>query len=62
MNEKASNREILTVELAQPEQMLYLLMDASTFETFKSKLATGGIAGTDIETWLAANGSSAPVL
>lgn len=61
VNEKASNREILTVELAQPEQMLYLLMDASTFETFKSKLATGGIAGTDIETWLAANGSSAPV-
>lgn len=36
-------------------------MDASTFETFKSKLATGGIAGTDIETWLAANGLSAPV-
>ena len=52
---------ILIILIDVYKRQLYLLMDASTFETFKSKLATGGIAGTDIETWLAANGSSAPV-
>lgn len=61
VNEKASNREILTVELEQKGQMLYLLMDADTFETFKGKLSTGGIAGTDIDAWIADNGSAAPI-
>lgn len=61
VNEKASNREILTVELSQPEQMLYLLMDSTTFETFKGKLSTGGISGADIDAWLEKNGSTEPI-
>jgi fumarate reductase flavoprotein subunit len=60
VNERASNREILEVELAQPEQMLYLLMDQEAFDLFKPAVAEAGISGNDIEKWLENNGSTTP--
>lgn len=60
VNEKSSNRSILEVELAQEQQMLYLLMDQSTFDVFKVSLGEAGISESDIETWLANNGSTTP--
>ena len=36
-------------------------MDASTFDLFKSKLATGGISEGDINGWLDNNGKTTPV-
>ena len=61
VNEKASNREILTVELEQEGQMLYVLMDAPTFETYKEKLATTGVTAEAVDEYLAANGTSTPI-
>ena len=61
VNEKASNRTILEEELQQPGGMLYLLLDAETFEVWKTKLAPAGISDGDIEKYLAANGTTTPV-
>lgn len=61
VNEKASNREILTVELEQEDQMLYVLMDAPTFATYKEKLATTGVTAEAVDEYLAANGTSTPI-
>ena len=61
VNEKASNRTILETELKQTDGLLYLLMDASTFDIFKGKLATGGISEGDINNWLDNNGKTTPV-
>lgn len=60
VNERASNREILEVELAQPEQMLYLLIDQEAFDLFKPAVAEAGISESDIDKWLANNGSTTP--
>lgn len=61
VNEKASNREILTVELEQEGQMLYVLMDAPTFATYKEKLATTGVTAEAVDEYLVANGTSTPI-
>ena len=61
VNEKASNRTILEEELQQPGGMLYLLLDAETFEVWKTKLAPAGISEGDIEKYLAVNGTTTPV-
>ena len=61
VNEKASNRTILEVELEQTNGMLYLLMDSETFEVWRTKLAAAGISDENIDTWLEANGTSTPV-
>lgn len=61
VNEKASNRTILQTELNQTDSMLYLLMDASTFDIFKDKLIVGGISEGDIQGWLDSNGQTTPV-
>ncbi|WNS45582.1 FAD-dependent oxidoreductase [Paenibacillus sp. MMS20-IR301] len=60
VNEKSSNRSILEVELAQPEQMLYLLMDQATFDIFQPGVSEAGISQADIDSWLKNNGSIAP--
>lgn len=60
VNEKSSNRSILEVELAQEDQMLYLLMDQATFDVFKSSVGEAGISESDIEGWLQNNGSTTP--
>lgn len=60
VNEKSSNRNILEVELAQENQMLYLLMDQETFDVFKPSVGEAGISETDIEGWLKNNGSTTP--
>ncbi len=60
VNEKASNRDILEVELDQKDQMLYLLMDQQTFDIFKSKLSAAGITESSMDEWLENNGSTTP--
>jgi fumarate reductase flavoprotein subunit len=60
VNEKSSNRSILEVELAQENQMMYLMMDQSTFDIFKSKLSEAGISESNINEWLGNNGSKKP--
>lgn len=60
VNEKSSNRNVLEVELAQKNKMLYLLMDQSTFDIFKSKLGEAGITESNINEWLKNNGSKTP--
>lgn len=60
VNEKSSNRSILEVEMAQDNQMLYLLMDQATFDVFKPSVVEAGISESDIEGWLKNNGSTTP--
>lgn len=60
VNEKSSNRSILTVELAQEDQMLYVLMDQSTFDIFRSKLGEASITEDNVNEWLENNGSKTP--
>ncbi|MGN0775651.1 MAG: FAD-dependent oxidoreductase [Candidatus Ventricola sp.] len=61
VNEKASNRTILEAELEQTGSMLFLLMDAQTFDVWKTKLAAAGLTEETIDGYVANNGASAPV-
>ena len=61
VNEHASNHEILEVELAQTDSMLYLLMDAENWEAWSEKLPDTGFNMQAVEGYLEANGSSTPV-
>lgn len=61
VNEKASNRQILEVELVQENSMLYVVMDAPTFATYKEKLETTGVSADQVDEYLAANGSTTPI-
>ena len=61
VSETASNRTILEAELQQTNQMLYLLMDSETFDTWRTKLGGAGISEEDIDGYLEANGSTTPV-
>lgn len=61
VNEKASNRTILETELQQTGGELFLLLDSETFAVWKSKLSEAGISESDIEKYLAANGTTTPV-
>jgi urocanate reductase len=61
VNERASNKEILEVLLAQSPQMLYLLLDAAHFEIFSSAVAEGGITREDLERWIAQKGTATPL-
>lgn len=55
VNEKASNRTILEAELQQTGQMLYLVMDAETFDTWKEAV------GYSVDEYLEANGTTTPI-
>ena len=61
VNEKASNRTILEVELQQTNGMLYLLLDKETFDVWKTKLAGAGLSEGDIDKYVENNGASTPV-
>lgn len=61
VNEKASNRTILETELEQTDGELFLLMDEETFSVWKTKLGGAGISEEDIDGYLEANGTAAPV-
>lgn len=61
VDEKASNRTILEAELEQTGSMLYLLMDAQTFDVWKTKLAAAGLTEETIDGYVQNNGASTPV-
>ena len=61
VNEKASNHDILHVELEQTDSMLYLLMDQENFDVWREKLTDTGFNQQAVDGWLEANGSSNPI-
>jgi len=61
VNEHASNHDILSVELAQDNSQLYLVMDQANFDVWKSKLANTGIGDKALQQYLDANGTSTPL-
>ncbi len=61
VNEKASNHDILEVELQQTNQELFLLMDAANWEAWYAKLPGTGFNMKHVQEYLDANGSSTPV-
>lgn len=61
VNEKASNHDILEVELQQEGKELFLLMDAANWEPWFEKLPNTGFNMKHVEEYLEANGSSTPV-
>lgn len=62
VNERASNREILEVELDQKDKMLYVLMDQAAFDLFRPAVAEAGISEADLDAWVKENGASDPKL
>lgn len=60
VNEKASNHDILHVELEQTDSMLYLLMDEENFTVWREKLTDTGFSQKAVDGYLEANGSSSP--
>lgn len=61
VNEKASNHDILEVELQQTNQELFLLMDAENWAAWYEKLPNTGFNMKHVEEYLEANGSSEPI-
>ena len=61
VNEKASNHDILEVELQQENATLYLLMDAENYAAWSAKLPGTGFNMDDVQKWLDANGTTTPV-
>lgn len=61
VNEKASNKEILDAQFAEEDKTLYMLMDSDSFEAFLTKIEQNSISQKQIDTWLANNGSIAPI-
>lgn len=62
VNERASNKTVLTAQLSQPERQLYLVMDAATYDAFFNNLYKNGITQTDLDHWIANEGKVTPVL
>ena len=60
VNEKASNHDILEVELQQTNSMLYLLMDAENWAAWYEKLPGTGFNMDSVAQWLDENGSGTP--
>lgn len=61
VNEKASNNHLTEVLMQQPDQIMYLFMDAASFEGFRSRAAENSISDAEIDQWLKNNGSCAPL-
>ncbi len=61
VNEKASNHEILEKLQEQTNETLYLVMDETTFNEWKTKLAAAGLTEETIDSYVANNGSSEPI-
>lgn len=61
VNEKASNHDILEVELQQTNSMLFLLMDAANYEAWSAKLPGTGFNMDNVAAWLEANGTTTPI-
>lgn len=61
VNEKASNHDILEVELQQTGQEMFLLMDATNWDAWYAKLPNTGFNMKHVQEYLDANGSSDPV-
>jgi len=60
VGESASNHDILDVMLAQKDKMLYLLMPQEQFTRFRAEVSEGGISTSDLDRWVANNGSEKP--
>ena len=60
VNEKASNHDILEVELQQTNSMLYLFMDAENWAAWYEKLPGTGFNMDSVAQWLDENGSGTP--
>jgi fumarate reductase flavoprotein subunit len=61
VNESASNRTVLTAQLAQSNRTLYLVMDAANFEAFRNSLGPHAITPENVTEWLNNNGSKPPL-
>ena len=61
VNEKASNHDILNALQEQEDEMLYLVMDETTFNEWKTKLKAAGLTEETIDSYVANNGASEPI-
>ncbi len=61
VNEKASNHEILEKLQEQTNETLYLVMDETTFNEWKTKLTAAGLTEETIDSYVTNNGSSEPI-
>ncbi|HWQ51404.1 MAG TPA: FAD-dependent oxidoreductase [Terriglobales bacterium] len=61
VNERASNHTVLVAQLASQDKELFLVMDAASYEAFKSQLYKHSITQQDLDRWIGNAGKTAPV-
>lgn len=61
VNERGPGISIVKQQEVQPNGMLYLFMDQSTFDVFKEKIGGTGISQEMLEKWLENNGTKGPI-
>lgn len=61
INEKGSGKDMIAIQLKQPKSMLFLVLDEKSFKGFTNRVKRNGVSEGDIQTYLAVNGSKAPI-
>lgn len=61
VNEKGTGVAIKAQQLKQPNATLFLALDPKSFEGFKKRMFISGVSESDVEQWLANNGSKPPL-
>jgi fumarate reductase flavoprotein subunit len=61
INEKGSGKDMIAIQLKEPNATLFLALDPKSFEGFKKRVVKNGVSDKDIAKWLAANGKTAPL-
>ncbi len=61
INEKGSGKDMIAIQLKQPNSTLYLVLDQKSFDGFTKRAVRNGISADDVRSYLANNGTKAPI-
>lgn len=61
INEKGSGKDMIKIQLKQPNSMLFLVLDEKSFKGFANRVKRNGVSEDDLKAYLAANGTKAPI-
>lgn len=61
VNERGPGISIVTQQEAQPDGILFLLMDQTTFDNFSTNIGGTGISQEMLDSWLETNGKEGPI-
>lgn len=61
INEKGSGKDMIAIQLKEPNSTLFLVLDQKSFEGFTKLVKRNGVSEDDLKAWLSNNGSKAPI-